>query len=219
MAKFKDWVKQTGAVIFSYFLQGLLLLAPVVITMLSIFYLFDYLDSYANNLFEKLFKFKFPGLGILAMFVVITITGFFGSQVFTQQIMRLFDTLLERTPFVKDIYSALKDFVSAFLSNKKKFTKPVLVEFMKGSGVYRMGFITQEDLGEIHISDKVAVYIPHSYNFSGNMYIVNKELVTPLKGLKSGDAMKFIVSGGITDIDDELPDNNTAPVNPEKPKE
>lgn len=214
MAKFKDWVKSTGGVVFSYFLQGLLLLAPVVLTIWSIFYLFNYLDTGINSLFERLFHFTFPGLGVLAMFALITLTGVIGSQVFAQPLLDIMDRVLERTPLVKDIYSSLRDFVSAFLSNKKKFTKPVLIEFMKGSGVYRMGFITQEDLSEIHINDKVAVYIPHSYNFSGNMYIVNKELVTPLKGLKSGDAMKFIVSGGITDIDDEQPDTPT-----EKPTE
>jgi uncharacterized membrane protein len=205
MANFKSWVKNIAGILFSYFLQGLLLLAPVVLTIWSIFYLFNYIDTGINDLFEQMFKFKFPGLGVLAMFVLITVTGVIGSQVFAQPLLDLMDRVLERTPLVKDIYSSLRDFVSAFLSNKKKFTKPVLVEFMKGSGVYRMGFITQEDLSEIHIKDKVAVYIPHSYNFSGNMYIINKDQVQHLKGLKSGDAMKFIVSGGITDIDDDNP--------------
>ena len=83
--------------------------------------------------------------------------------------------MLERTPLVKDIYSTIRDFVSAFLSNKKKFNKPVIVEMGKGLGIFKLGFITDADLSEFGISDKVAVYFPHFYNFLGNLFIVNAE--------------------------------------------
>ena len=129
--------------------------------------------------------------------------GFVGSLVIVRPLLNLFDLLLEKTPLVKDIYSSLKDFFGAFISNKKKFNKPVMFEMGKGSGVYKLGFITQDDLGELNILDKVAVYTPLSYNLSGIMYIVNRDQVEVLNDVAAGDMMKFIVSGGVTEIDDE----------------
>ena len=61
-------------------------------------------------------------------------------------------------------------------------------------------FITKKDLSEVGIKDLVAVYFPHSYNFSGNLFLVSADNITPLPNFKSADAMKFIVSGGVTDL-------------------
>jgi uncharacterized membrane protein len=136
------------------------------------------------------------------MVVVITLIGFFGSLVILQPLLHLFDTMLEKTPLVKDLYSSLKDFFGAFMSSKKKFSKPVMFEMGKGNGVFRLGFITQEDLSELSIKDKVAVYAPLSYNLSGMLYVVNADQVQVLHDVKAGDVMKFIVSGGVTEIEE-----------------
>ena len=74
---------------------------------------------------------------------------------------------------------------------------------MIDSDVKKLGFITNKDLSEIGISDdKVAVYLPHSYAFSGNLFIVPKRNVTPIDA-KAADIMKFIVSGGVTTVDND----------------
>ena len=202
MADAKQWFKTRGGRLFSYFLQGLLLIAPFVVTVYTIFFVFDWLDSKVSTVFEKLFHFYYPGIGILAMVVVITLIGFFGSLVILQPLLHLFDTMLEKTPLVKDLYSSLKDFFGAFMSSKKKFSKPVMFEMGKGSGVFKLGFITQEDLSELSIKDKVAVYAPLSYNLSGMLYVVNADQVQVLHDVKAGDVMKFIVSGGVTEIEE-----------------
>ena len=80
---------------------------------------------------------------------------------------------------------------------------PVLFEMGKGSGVFKMGFITKEDLSELDILDKVAIYTPLSYNLSGIMYLVNRDQVQVLNDVGAGEAMKFIMSGGVTELDDE----------------
>jgi len=180
MSKTKQSFRDLTNRIIRYFLQGLLLIAPIFVTLYSIFALFNMLDSSANDVFEAIFKFRFPGVGLLVMFVVVTFIGAVGSTIFIQPIMDGLESLLERTPLVKDIYSSIRDFVSAFLSNKKKFNKPVIVEMGKGLGIYKLGFITDANLTEFGISDKVAVYFPHSYNFSGNLFIVNGEQVKEL---------------------------------------
>ncbi len=203
MNRTRSWFKTGSGRIIAYFLQGLLLIAPVFVTFYALFSIFDWLDSKVNLVFEKVFHFYFPGLGIAAMFVLITIIGVIGSIVFLQPLLNVLDAVMEKTPVVKDIYSSLKDFFSAFISNKKKFDKPVMFEFGKGSGVYKLGFITQDDLKELHIIDKVAVYAPLSYNLSGLLYIVNRDQIQVLNDVSAGDVMKFVVSGGVTEIEED----------------
>jgi len=143
------------------------------------------------------------GFGLVLTFALVALIGYVGSFVFVQPVLNLLDVLIEKTPVAKDIYTALKDFFGAFISNKKKFNRPVLIEMGKGSGVFRMGFITQEDLTDISLPDKVAVYMPWSYNLSGTLFIVNRDQIQPLNDLSPGGAMKFVVSGGVTTIEDE----------------
>lgn len=207
MSKTKQSFKDLVNRIIRYFLQGLLLIAPIFVTLYSIFALFNMLDSSANDVFEAIFKFRFPGVGLLVMFVVVTFIGAVGSTIFIQPIMDGLESLLERTPLVKDIYSSIRDFVSAFLSNKKKFNKPVIVEMGKGLGIFKLGFITDADLEQFGITDKVAVYFPHSYNFSGNLFIVNASQVKELPTTNgSADVMKYIVSGGVMEMEDATKD-------------
>lgn len=214
MSKQGDWFKSNViGRLAAYFMQGLLLIAPAFVTVYAIFYIFNVFDSHVNDVFEYIFKFRFPGLGLVVMVAFITFIGFIGSLVIVRPLLNLFDLLLEKTPLVKDIYSSLKDFFGAFISNKKKFNKPVMFEMGKGSGVHKLGFITQDDLSELNILDKVAVYTPLSYNLSGIMYIVNRDQVHVLEDVAAGDMMKFIVSGGVTEIEEEEEESATVNAN------
>ncbi len=141
-----------------------------------------------------------PVLGFTIVLFVLVVIGFLSSTFLFKPIFSLLEKLINRTPIVKIIYSSMKDLFSAFVSDKKKFNRPVLVDFNK-DGLQKLGFMTEEDLSKLGIENKVAVYFPHSYAFSGNLFIVNKENITILNKTSSTDAMKFIVSGGVTDLD------------------
>lgn len=186
----------------TWFLRGLLLIAPVFATFYALWFVFSFLDSHATDLTELILGERIRGIGLIAVFILITFIGILGSTVFLQPLLLLFEELLERTPIVKDIYGSVKDLFGAFIGNKAKFKKPVTVEMGKGTGIYRVGFMTQEDLSEINIKDKVAVYLPLSYSFAGNLVLVNREQVEPIVGISASDTMKFILSGGITHLDD-----------------
>ena len=203
MSATKSWFKTESGKLFSYFLQGLLLLAPAFVTVYAIFSIFNWLDMKMETVFQFLFHFYYPGLGIVAMFFLISLIGFIGSLVIVQPILHIMDLMMEKTPLVKDIYSSMKDFFGAFISNKKKFNKPVMFEVGKDTGIYRLGFITQNDLSEMNITGKVAIYAPWSYNLSGILYLVNSDQVHVLEGVKASDVMKFVMSGGVTEIDEE----------------
>lgn len=186
----------------SYMLQGLLLLLPIAATIYVFYALLRTFDNIANDLLELIFEKRFPGIGFIFMLALITFIGYLSSLFIVQPLFKFIDKLLLKTPGVKIIYSGLKDLIEAFASDKRKFNKPVLINMNHNPLVQRMGFITQNDMSEFDLHGKVAVYIPHSYNFSGNLFIVDAKEVTPLD-IPSSDALKFMVSGGISEVEDE----------------
>jgi len=182
--------------IFNYFLGGLLITLPIFGTGYVLYSAFRLLDGLIDTKF--LFGPNIPGLGVLVVLSVITLIGYIGKGLFTKPLIDLFDHILEKIPGIKVIYSMLKDFIEAFVGEKKKFTEGVAVEL--NNGVYKLGFVTTKDLKLIEMEGFVAVYFPHSYNFSGNLFLVPKEKIKPLNG-NSSELMKFIVSGGVTGLD------------------
>ena len=146
---------------------------------------------------DSIFKFSVPGMGFLVTILSITIVGFISSNFIAKKLVGLVDKIFKRLPFVKMIYSSVKDLIGAFVGDKKSFDKPVLVTLSPGSNIQAIGFVTRESLENIGFADKVAVYLPQSYNFAGNLLVVPKEQVTPISA-DSGDIMAFIVSGGVT---------------------
>jgi uncharacterized membrane protein len=139
---------------------------------------------------------------MLSAFIIILITGFLGSSIIFRPIFIMFDNFLEQTPLVKTLYSSAKDFLSAFVGSKKRFNQPVLITINKENNIQQLGFVTQEDLGELKIAaGTIAVYVPLSYSLSGNLLIVPVDHITRVDA-SSSEVMKFIVSGGVTDIDE-----------------
>jgi uncharacterized membrane protein len=175
-----------------YFLQGILYLVPIAATI--------YVVVKAVVLVDGIIPIEIPGLGLLIILVVVTAAGYLGGTLLVKSIFN-FNKFLEKVPLLKIVYSSVKDLLSAFVGKKKRFTEPVLVK-MEGE-VERIGFVTQKDLTHIGISaDKIGVYIPFSYAVTGNLIIVPKANITPIDG-SSADIMKFIISGGVTEIEEE----------------
>lgn len=181
--------------IFNYFLGGLLIVLPLAATAWVIIISFNFLDGIIPT--QTILGKSVPGLGVLVVLTAITFIGFIGEGFIVKPMLDLIDHLLEKTPGIKIIYSSVKDLMEAFVGEKKKFSEAVAVE-MSG-GIYKLGFITQKDLKVIGFEGFVAVYFPHSYNFSGNLFLVPAERIKPIAG-NSSELMKFIVSGGVTEI-------------------
>lgn len=186
----KTSIKQRIAKLINYFLKGLLVALPFAITYSIIKSVVIWLDT--------MFDVGIPAVGFFIVIVSIILLGWIGSSIFTQTLLNFMDDVLGRIPFVKIIYTSVKDFMEAFVGDKKKFNNPVMVKFAEG--VYRPGFITQEDLNNLKLPGMVAVYIPDSYAFSGNLFFADKNSIIVIEG-NSTEFMKFIVSGGVTSID------------------
>ncbi|MFD3000029.1 DUF502 domain-containing protein [Pontibacter toksunensis] len=177
--------------IFRYFINGLLIIAPIAITVFIVVGIIDWLDS--------LFDLGIPGLGILLMVMLLTLVGFIGSSFFVKPFFIVTERFLHKVPLVSIIYSSIKDLFDAFVGDNQKFNQPVMVKMAEESDNYKLGFLTQDTLATINIEDKVAVYFPHSYNFSGELFLVPKRNVT-LLDVPSSEVMKFIVSGGVSKL-------------------
>jgi uncharacterized membrane protein len=172
-----------------YFLQGLLFLIPLFVTVYVIYWIFIRIDGFL--------RLPVPGLGFIVTIVFITFIGFVASNFLTQRLVHLVDRIFARLPLVKMIYTSIKDLVNAFVGDKKSFNRPVQVIIDRESNLRVLGFTTRDSLESIGIKESVAVYLPQSYNFAGNLVIVARELVIPLTA-DPGDVMKLIVSGGVS---------------------
>ncbi len=193
-----------------YFFQGLIVLAPIGITIWVVLGLFNFVDDILPNIVHVLAPdflpndkdgnlTKIPGLGFVVVIALVLFVGWISSLFIVGRLVAILDTVLEKTPGIKFIYSSVKDFLEAFAGNKKKFDKPVLVN-IDAPDVWRIGFVTQQNAHEFGMQEHVTVYVPHSYAISGITYIVPRERIRPLPNVSASDAMKYAVSGGVTNV-------------------
>ena len=191
-----------------YFLQGLLVLAPISITFYVILSLFNWVDGILPSVVHVFFPNfigkdadghwqRIPGIGFVVFIMLIVLVGRISSSFIVKKLVDILDTVLENTPGIKFIYTSVKDFLEAFAGNKKKFDKPALVN-VDAENVWRIGFITQADASSFELIDHIVVYVPHSYAISGITYIVPKGKVRILHNISAAEAMKFTVSGGVS---------------------
>jgi len=179
-----------------YFIQGLIILGPVSITAYTIYVVFDKIDNILRPVIN------IPGIGFVSILIFILLVGYLSTFFLMSRILSVIDRLLEKTPGIKLFYSFIKDFFEAFAGSKKKFTNAVLAN-IENNDVWRVGFITQNDMSKFALEDFVAVYVPMSYSVAGNVYIVPRDRIKPVTNISSVQTMKFAVSGGVTDIADE----------------
>jgi uncharacterized membrane protein len=196
-----------------YFLQGLLVIAPLGITLWVVISLFSFVDNILPNIIHFLMPGliptnadgtlkQVPGLGFVVVITFVLMVGWLSSLFVFNRVLGLFDTLLEKTPGIKFIYSSVKDFLQAFAGNKKKFNKPVLV-CVDDTDVWRIGFITQKEMADFGMAGYVTVYIPLAYAVTGTTYIVPMSRIKTLDHISASDAMKFAVTGGVTEVHEQ----------------
>ncbi|MBS4043243.1 MAG: DUF502 domain-containing protein [Chitinophagaceae bacterium] len=204
--------KEIGKRLLQLFLQGLVVLAPIGITVWAIVGLFNFIDDILPSLMHSIFPEwikrnaegnidKIPGLGFIIVISLVLLVGWLSSLFMVGRLVELFDKVLEKTPGIKIIYSSVKDFFEAFAGDKKKFDKPVLVN-IDSPDIWRIGFITLNDAENFDMKGYLVVYVPLSYAISGITYIVPKDKVRPLHHLSASEAMKFAVSGGVVGLED-----------------
>lgn len=188
-------MKKIVSRLLSYFLQGTITVVPLVAVVLTGKYLYDLLLQYSF----------FPSEWLTLLFIlgVVFVIGVMAQTIILKPLFMIFEEVLLRTPGLKFVYSSIKDLMEAFMGEKKRFNKPVLIRISVQEELQRFGFVTDEALEKLgtDFQGKVAVYVPFSYSVSGQLYIVPGHLLTPLPDVEAAELMKYVLSGGVTDLE------------------
>jgi uncharacterized membrane protein len=189
-------VRRLAAILLRSFLQGLLLLSPIAITGFVLYSAFDKIDNILPFIPQR-------GVGFVIIIGVVTLIGYFGTRfIVGRWLFDAFEYVMEHTPGIKFLYSSIRDVIQSFVGDKKRFNKPVWVCTNVNPDIWRIGFLTQEDMSHFCMEGRVAVYLPHSYAISGWVIVTDKKNIKPVTEMTAGEAMKFAVSGGVTTAED-----------------
>lgn len=185
------------------FVQGLVITIPLGITVLFFTKIFFWVQSWFSGMEVIVHPYADPFIliGIVVAFVLLA--GLFASNVVARFFISESGKFIEKIPVIRHIYSPVKDFTGAFIGNKKRFKNPVLVTTNKEANVREIGFVTDDDLHELGLGPEyIAVYLPASYSIAGRLLIVPRTNVAPMDA-NAGDVMKFVVSGGVAEVDEQ----------------
>lgn len=184
--------------ILTCFIRGVLLFAPFLLTF--------YIISWVFNISKEVIGLGLSNYVIIIVIFLIIFCGYFTKNIIIRFFYNIVEIIVLRIPGVNFVYTSFKDLTSAFVEKKIKFDKPVLISVNVSVGekdIKRIGFITNENVGEICDNGEVAVFVPTSFSLlaSGETYLVPRKNLKELDGKKSKSLLKFIVSGGFIDID------------------
>ena len=192
------------------FITGLLITLPIAITFFILKFLFKNLDALSPVFTELLIQagapipegFRIPFLGFFMTFLIILLVGILTTNIFGKQIVHLGETLVEKIPFVRRIYSGTKQVVVAFANtDTDSFKKVVLIEFPR-KGVHAIGFVTGEARGEVqeHTHGQVInVFVPTTPNPTSGFLVFSPPEEVQEIAMSIEDGVKYVISGGIVD--------------------
>lgn len=192
-----------GRALLNYLIKGLLIVVPIALSVFIVIWAVTTVDSWLNinnilgvNPITGANR-NIPGLGLALVITIILLAGIFVTNFVTEPMYNWFQRTLNKLPLLNFIFSSIKDLTEAFVGDEKKFNNPVLVD-VEG-GMKRIGFLTQNDLSKLDLPNDVIVYFPFSYSFAGQVYVVNRDKITPLN-MSAAEAMKLVVSGGVSNF-------------------
>ena len=178
--------------LFNYFLRGLVVVVPLALTLYVCTVIFTTIDSWLGL--------PIRGVGFVLALVLITLVGFMASGLITRSLIGALDRMFERLPFVRLLYSSAKDMLNAFVGEKRRFDKPVLVSLNAEGSLKILAFLTSDSLGTLGLVDQVTVYMPQSYGFAGHILVVPSSRVERIDA-DAAEVMAFIISGGVTQVE------------------
>jgi uncharacterized membrane protein len=190
----------------AYFLTGVIVTAPITITIFLVWQFLTFLDTHVAGLLparynpETYLPFSLPGLGLLLMLAFLTIVGMLTANFAGRALVRMGERLLSRMPVVRSLYGTLKQIFETVLAQKSRsFREVVLVEYPR-RGLGAIGFVTGPTRGEIQArspEEMVNVFLPTTPNpTSGFLLFVPRRDLIHLD-MSVEDGMKLVISGGI----------------------
>lgn len=203
----------------AYFLTGILVTAPISITILLAWLFIDFVDQKVTPLIPKAYNpetylpFTIPGLGLVIVILVLTIVGMLTAGFVGKLLVRISEGIMARMPVISGIYSATKQIFETVLAQKSQaFREAVLIEYPR-RGIWAIGFITGTTKGEVqNLTEEtcVNIFLPTTPNpTSGFLLFVPKSDLIPLN-MSVEQAVKMVISGGIVTPPDQRPKEEQA---------
>ncbi|MFZ2493565.1 MAG: DUF502 domain-containing protein [Thermoanaerobaculia bacterium] len=171
------------------FLRGLVVVVPIALTV--------YLLVQAFTAVDRLLQLKTPGLGAAIIVAAIVAIGFLAGNFVGRELFGLTEKIFTKAPIVRLVYAAIKDLLEAFVGEKRRFDRPVVVTLTDEGGPRVLGFVTQDEVAGLGVDGRIAVYVPFSYTWDGCLLFVAREKVEPLAA-DSASVMAMVVSGGVS---------------------
>jgi len=193
--KFKDYIKK-------YFITGLLVLIPVWATFYVLSGLLSLIDGMLGNLPGHFIGLDFPGLGIVTLVLIVLLIGMLSANYFGKRFVRYSETLMQKVPLVRGVYSTVKQIMETF-SVKHSFHGVALVEYPR-AGCYSVGFMTGEVPDAIvgKPGKYITVFVPTTPNPTAGFLLILPEAEVTLLNMTVEQGMKFIISLGLVPLND-----------------
>ncbi len=183
-----------------YFVNGVITIVPIGIVIWVVIQLFNFFDNILGRQITTIDHHYIPGLGLLLTVVLITIAGALTTHWFSRTLFTSVDHLLKRVPFIKSLYGLVKDTVESVVGQRQAFQKVVLLHLPE-TDVELIGFLTRSDGLELFSNgdgvEKVAIFIPQSFQMAGVTILVPKDRVKILD-IPVEEGVKFVFSGGLS---------------------
>jgi uncharacterized membrane protein len=190
------------------FLQGLLAILPLALTLAILIWLLGILEGSIGWIIQAALPegWYVRGMGITLGLVLVFGAGLLVNLLLFRNLLRVAESQLERIPMIKTVYAAMRDLFAYFTKTRKDEMNQVVV--MSIGGAKMMGVVTRESFLDLppNVADpgQVAVYFPMSYQIGGYTLMVPRDRLQPLD-MRFEDAMKFILTGGVTAEPSEAP--------------
>ncbi len=179
-----------------YFLTGLFVLLPVVVSLKVFLWLVTYIDNLIKPVFQRVFGEYTFGIGIGIILVMLLFVGMFAQNYIGKKLVRLVEIIFDRLPFIRTIHSVVRQLIEPFYSEKgNSFRQVVLIEYPMEKR-YALGFIANEDAGTVDGESLVTVFLPSNHLHLGYLVVMPAKDVIPVD-IGVEDALKTIVSCGI----------------------
>lgn len=182
------------------FFRGLITLLPIAVTIYIIYSAVVILENLLGSVLRQIFPHYIPGIGFLLILILIFCFGLLLNNLITAKLITAIENKLVQVPFIKAIYSPLRDLMNLFNKSNSQGMKGVVLVKVGPGGAMALGIITRENFKDLPLNDlskdKVAVYFPLSYGLGGMTFLISRDMITPID-MPLERAMSLAITGWV----------------------